>query len=165
MEVERDILGARMETRDRLVLETMRNVYQELERRPHWWPGAGIPQIKGYRERLLGDWKLLVDSVREEVESATVFNVEIERSDWPDIPTCLVLGLQAFLEGKAPKEAPPFPVVETWKLVCSFLTLDLVEQRQHMMSGYLEDFITRHKAENRIGPAFHPGKIVPPEGA
>ena len=165
MEVERDIPDAPLAARDRLVLQTMQNVYQELQRRPNWYRGFGILQIKGYRECLLKDWKLLVNNVQEEVDSATLFNVEIERSDWPDVPACLVLGLQAFLDGKAPKEVPPPTVVDTWKLVCSFLTLELMEQRQQLMSGYLEDLIKRHKADNRIGPAFHPEHVVRPEGA
>jgi hypothetical protein len=160
MEVERDIPDAPLETRDRLVLETMQTVYRELKRRPYWYPGYGLAQIDGCRERQLQEWMILVNSVRWEVESATLFNDEIPRSDWPDVPACLALGLQAFLERKIPKEPPPPLLVETWKLVCSFLTMGLIQERQQLMEGYLEDFIKRHKADNRIGPAFHPEHVV-----
>lgn len=165
MEVERDIPDAPLETRDRLVLQTMQNVYRELKSRPHWYEGFGIAEAKRSRGELLEDWTILVNSVRWEVESATLFNVDIPRSDWPDIPACLVLGIQALLEGKIPKEPPPPLAVETWKIVCCFLVMELIEERQQLMSGYLEDFIKRHKRDNRIGPAFHPEQVVRTEAA
>jgi hypothetical protein len=162
MEVERDNPDAPLAHGDRLMLETMQNVYRQLERRPRWSAGEGITRDGCSREEILQDWMRLVRDVREEVESATIFNDEISVSDWPDISTCLILGTQAFLEGKAPTTPPSTGVVETWKLVCRFLIMDLIEQRQLLMQGYLKDFIKRQKANNRIGPAFDAGPSIRP---
>jgi hypothetical protein len=165
MEFERDILDAPLETRDRLVLDTMRLVYRELQKRPHWYPGYGMAQATASRAALLGDWMSLVYGVRDKVEGTTIFNDEISRSDWPDIPACLVLGVQAFLERKAPREPPPQLAVETWKLVCSMLTVSLLDERQHLMEGYLGDFIKRQRKVGLIGPAFDPVAVMRQEAA
>lgn len=160
MGFEKDILDAPLETRDQLVLDTMRLVYRTLEKRPHWYPGYGMAMGKAKRAALLGDWMSLVNGVRYEIESAIVFDEEISRSDWPDIPACLVLGVQAFIERKAPREPPPPLAVETWKMVCSMLGMGLIDERKQLMGGYLEDFIKRQREATLIGPAFDPGSMV-----
>jgi len=159
MEVEGDNPNATLSTRDRLMLETIQHVFRQMERRSHWAAFQGVTKDGFNREALLKDWMTMVHEVRDEVESVTIFNDEIETSDWPDIPVCLVLGTQAFLAGKEPTTPPSAVEVETWKMFSSFLAMDLIEQRQQLMAGYLEDFIKRQNANYRIGPAFDPELI------
>ena len=163
MEVERDTPDGPLETRDRLVLEAMQHFYRLLELRPHWSSGSGLVRGDLTWKELLDDWMILVSDVRREVETATIFNDEIPRADWPDIPTCLVLATQAFLEGELPTRPPPQVTVETWQMVSRFLAMGLIEERRDVMGRYLEDYIKRHKADGRIGPAFHPEQVIPQE--
>lgn len=156
MEVEGDNPNAPLSTRDRLMLETIQHVFRQLEGRSHWAAFKGVTKDGFNREALLKDWMTMVNEVRDEVESVTIFNDEISRSEWPDVPVCLVLGTQAFLAGELPTTPPSSVEIETWKIFCSFLTIDLIEQRQQLMDGYLKDFIKRQNANYRIGPAFDP---------
>lgn len=165
MEVERDTPDAPLETRERLVLETMQHCYRLLELRPHWSPGHGIAKGDLTWEELLDDWMILVSDVRREVETETIFSDEVPRADWPDIPACLVLATQVFLEGKMPTRPPSPAAVETWKMVSLFLAMGLIEERRQLMGGYLKDFIKRHKADDRIGPAFRPEQVIHPEAS
>jgi hypothetical protein len=163
MEVECGAPDGPLGTRDRLVLEAMQHCYRLLELRAHWSSGHGIAKRDFTWEELLEDWMILVSDVRREVETATIFNDEIPRADWPDIPACLVLATQAFLEGEMPTRPPPPVAVETWQMVSRFLAMGLIEERRDLMGRYLEGYIKRHKADGRIGPAFHPEQVPPQE--
>ena len=165
MEVGCDTPDGPLATRDRLVLETIRHFYRLLEHRPHWSSGRGFSRGDLTWEELLEDWMILVNDVRREVESVTIFDDELAHADWPDIPACLVLATQAFLEGKMPTRPPPPVAVETWRMVSRFLAMGLIEERRDLMDRYLEDFIKRHKGDSRIGPAFHPDRVIRPEAS
>lgn len=156
MEQERDIHDAPLETRDQLVLKAMQTMYRELKRRPYWYPGYGLAHGDCTRADLLQDWMVLANTVRWEIDEITALDDSIPKSDWPDVPACLLLGLRAFLERSPPRVAPDPLVVETWKLACCFLTMGLIEERQQLMGGYLSDFIHRARSTGRMGPVFDP---------
>ena len=50
-------------------------------------------------------------------------------------------------------------------MVSLFLAMGLIEERRQLMGGYLKDFIKRHKADDRIGPAFRPEQVIHPEAS